>query len=647
MPTPSIHRPIAVALFVATLAGLPAAAQQGATAGEWHHYSGDPGSTKYSALDQIDASNVHDLEIVWRRPAVAPELLAANDAIRFGGNFRSTPLMVDGLLYASNGIGLVEAIDPGTGATVWVQELPVPVDLLRGGAPMRGVAFWDGGDDRRIVAIRGDQLFTLDAATGTLIRDFGDDGHVDLRLGFGPEPARYYWTGAPIVIGDVIVVGQSMPDNPPNRTAQRGDIRAYDVRSGEPLWTFRVIPGEGEPGVETWEDGSWEYTGAVNMWALFSADPDLGLVYVPLSAPTSDMYGGHRLGDNLYSNSLVALDARTGERVWHYQTVHHDIWDYDLPAAPVLGRIHVDGRAIDAVMQITKQGFVWTFDRATGEPVWPVEEQPVLTSTVPGERTAPTQPFPTRPPPFERQGVSVDDLIDFTPELREEAVEIASRYALGPLYTPPSLRDENEGGTLGTLQLPGSVGGADWNGASFDPETGILYIPSITAPFVADLVPGDAERGDVRFMPATRDWVEGPRGLPLLKPPYGRITAIDMNRGEIEWVAANGDGPRNHPEIAHLDLPPLGQPGRGTPLLTRTLLFVSEGDAIQVRTPPGGGGTRFRAFDKKTGEVLHEIDLGAGTTGAPMTYMHDGRQFIVVAIGARNHAAEFVALALP
>jgi quinoprotein glucose dehydrogenase len=622
-------------------------AQYGADSGEWRHYSGDAGSTKYSPLDQIDATNVDRLEVVWRRPAVAPELRAANPDLRFSNNFRSTPLMVGGVLFASNGIGLVEAFDPATGETIWVQELPDGIESLRGGSALRGVAFWEDGDDRRIVAIRGDRLYTLDAATGHIVRSFGDHGFVDLRVGLGPEPVPYYWTGAPLVVGDVVVVGQSMPDNPPFMEAQRGDVRAYDVRSGEPRWTFRVIPGEGEYGVDTWENGSWAYTGAVNLWSLISADPELGLVYLPLTAPTSDMYGGHRLGDNLFSNSLVAVDAATGDRVWHFQTVRHDLWDFDLPAAPILADITVDGRDVKAVIQITKQGIAWAFDRATGEPVWSVEERPVPPSTVPGERAAPTQPFPTRPPPFDRQGVTVDDLIDFTPELRAEAIEIASRYVLGPMYTPPSIRSEEPGETLGTLQLPGSVGGADWNGAAFDPETGFLYVPSVTAPFVADLVAGDPENSDVRYLPFSRAWVEGPRGLPLLKPPYGRITAIDMSQGAIAWVAANGDGPRHHSELAHLDLPPLGQPGRGTPLLTRTLLFVSEGDAIHVRTPPGGGGNVLRAFDKKTGEVIREIELDAGTTGAAMTYMHSGRQYIVVAIGSRTHGAEFVALALP
>jgi glucose dehydrogenase len=640
-----LRRSPSALLLLLLLFAVDAEAQYGTSGGEWPNHSGDKGSTKYAPLDQIDLGNVADLGVAWRRPAVASELTERHPEIRWSNNFRSTPIYANGLLYASNGIGLVEAIDPATGRTVWVQELSGDAAELRGSA-LRAVAYWESGDDRRVVAIRGFWLYTLDAATGQILRDFGSDGLVDLRVGLGPEPVPYYWTGAPLVVDDVIVVGQSLPDNPRDYTGQRGDVRAYDVRTGAPRWTFRVIPGEGEPGVETWENDSWRYTGAVNLWTLISADPELGLVYLPLSAPTSDMYGGHRLGDNLYSNSLVAVRASTGERVWHFQTVRHDLWDFDLPSAPILGDVVVDGTPVKAVFQLTKQGYVYAFDRVTGAPLWPIEERPVAASTIPGERAAPTQPIPVRPPPFERQGVSIDDLIDFTPELRAEAIEITRRYVLGPLFTPPTLRDESPGGTLGTLQLPGSTGGADWNGAAFDPETGTLYIPSVTGPFVADLFP-NTEEGTVRYLAGSRDFVRGPRGLPLLKPPYGRITAIDMNRGEIVWQVANGDGPRHHPELAHLDLPALGQPGRSTPLLTRTLLFASEGDAINVRTPPGGGGETIRAFDKATGEVLWEMALEAGTTGAAMTYLHDGKQYIVVAIGSRTHPAEFVALSLP
>ena len=411
-------------------------------------------------------------------------------------------------------------------------------------------------------------------------------------------------------------------------------------------WTFHVIPRAGESGTETWENESWRYTGAANVWAPMSADDELGYVYLPTSSATNDMYGGHRLGGNLFSSSIVCLDAATGKRVWHFQTVHHDLFDYDNPAAPILGDINVDGRRIKAVVQVTKQAFAFVLDRVTGQPVWPIEERPVPASSVPGERSWPTQPVPTRPPAFDRQGLTVDDLIDFTPELRAEAIEITRKYVTGPTFTPPSVAGPGLEDTKGTIQLPGSVGGADWTGAAFDPETAMLYVPSMTNPFVANLLPGDPQRTDLRYRASTRELIQGPRGLPLTKPPYGRVTALDLNRGERAWMVANGDGPRNHPLLKPLNLPPLGQSVRAAPLVTRTLLFVSEGDQINVRTPPNGGGRMLRAFDKATGGVVWETGLGAGTTGTLITYLFKGRQYIVVAIGGQNHAAEFVAFAL-
>jgi quinoprotein glucose dehydrogenase len=376
-----------------------------------------------------------------------------------------------------------------------------------------------------------------------------------------------------------------------------------------------------------------------------SADDDLGYVYLPTSSATNDHYGGQRRGDNLFTDSLVCLDAKTGKRVWHYQTVHHDIWDDDNPSAPILVDIRVNGRAIKAVVQVTKQSFAYVFDRVTGRPVWPIEERSVPQSTVPGEKTSLTQPFPTKPPPFDRQQLSVDDLIDFTPELRAQAIEIAKQYVTGPLFTPPSLPD-GPGQKKGTLQLPGTVGGADWTGAAFDPETGLLYVPSMTSPFLPALLKGNPEESNLLYG-AAKTIIMGPQGLPLLKPPYGRVTAIDLNRGEHAWMVANGDGPRDHPLLAPLHLPPLGQAVRAAPLVTKTLLFVSEGDQINARTPPDGGGRKLRAFDKKTGQVLWETEFEAGTTGTLMTYLHKSKQYVVVAIGSTTHEPELVALSLP
>ena len=640
------HRTFMAACTLSLLLSATSQAQRGTSGGQWPNHSGDKGSTKYAPLDQINRSNVRNLHVAWRRPAVADELREQHQQLKFSNLFRSTPLMINGVLYASDGIGLVEAFDPATGRTLWVQESTDLGPEALAGTSTRGIAYWRNGADERILSVRPPYLYAINLKTGELIRSFGEAGKVDLRTGLGPQPQPFNFTSAPLIVKDIAVIGSSIADNPNVKEGTRGDVRGYDVKTGKLRWTFRTIPREREFGVETWEDRAWEYTGAVNAWSNLSADEELGYIYLPLTSPTSDMYGGHRLGNNLFSDSLVCLKAETGERVWHFQLVHHDLWDYDLPAAPILADIQVNGKPIKAVVQVTKQGFAFVFDRVTGQPVWPIEERPVPQSATPGERTAPTQPFPTKPAPFERQGVSVDDLIDFTPELRREAIDITKRYVVGPLFTPPSIKGDGPNDTKGTLQLPGSVGGADWNGAALDPETGILYVPSVTGTFAADLVSGNTVQSNLRYVHGTREFVTGPRGLPLFKPPYGRITAINLNMGDHVWVKPNGDGPREHPAIKHLNLPPLGQPGRASPLVTKTLLFIGEGDPINVRTPPGGGGRKFRAYDKASGAVVWEMEFPAGTTGAPMTYMYKGRQYIAFAIGSSEHQAEFVALAL-
>ena len=640
------HRTFMAACTLSLLLSATSQAQRGTSGGQWPNHSGDKGSTKYAPLDQINRSNVRNLHVAWRRPAVADELRGQHQQLKFSNLFRSTPLMINGVLYASDGIGLVEAFDPATGRTLWVQESTDLGPEALAGTSTRGIAYWRNAADERILSVRPPYLYAINLKTGELIRSFGEAGKVDLRTGLGPQPQPFNFTSAPLIVKDIAVIGSSIADNPNVKEGTRGDVRGYDVKTGKLRWTFRTIPREREFGVETWEDRSWDYTGAVNAWSNLSADEELGYIYLPLTSPTSDMYGGHRLGNNLFSDSLVCLKAETGERVWHFQLVHHDLWDYDLPAAPILADIRVNGKPIKAVVQVTKQGFAFVFDRVTGQPVWPIEERPVPQSATPGERTAPTQPFPTKPAPFERQGVSVDDLIDFTPELRSEAIDITKRYVVGPLFTPPSIKGDGPNDTKGTLQLPGSVGGADWNGAALDPETGILYVPSVTGTFAADLVSGNTVQSNLRYVRGTREFVTGPRGLPLFKPPYGRITAINLNTGYQAWTKPNGDGPREHPAIKHLNLPPLGQPGRASPLVTKTLLFIGEGDPINVRTPPGGGGRKFRAYDKASGAVVWEMEFPAGTTGAPMTYMYKGRQYIAFAIGSSEHQAEFVALAL-
>ncbi len=629
-------------------------AGQGALNGEWQAYGADTGATKYTGLDQINAENVDSLEVVWRRPALDEYYVDLNPNQRYSTNWNGAPIVKDGIAYITNGVGLVEAFDPGTGETIWTQE---PVDGVEGlpGAPTRGAAYWGDGADERIFVQRGTYLYALNADTGEAVSEFGENGRVSLQL-IPAEFERFRWGGVPMVVRDVVVIGQAMSDTFSNKEAFRGDVHAFDVRTGELRWTYNTIPQEGQFGTDTWQDRSWSYTGHAPVWALFSADEELGMVYMPISSSTNDMYGGHRLGDNLFSQSIVAVDAETGDRVWHFQTVHHGLWDYDPPAAPILMDINVEGRDIKAVAQLTKQAFVFVFDRETGEPVWEIEERPVPQSDVPGEVTAATQPFPTKPAPFDRQGAVEENLIDFTPELRAEALEIFNNYVTGPLFTPPSIRTEN--GTQGTIQLPGSQGGADVQGAAFDPETGYLYVPSITSPFVADLLPGDPEVTNLTYTKGSRRWIAGPQGLPLFKPPYGRITAIDMNTGEHVWMVPNGYGPIDNPAIAHLNLEKLGVPGRPTPLLTSTLLFLGEGLTNQRpggRIPPNmpveiatnSGGPHFRAYDKQTGDVIWETVLEAGTTNAPVSYMHEGRQFILVAIGDRAHSPELLAFALP
>jgi len=661
MLKPRAKRSALVALLSTFLIGpafialaVPALAQYGSSTGNWDAYGADNGSTKYTPLEQINADNVDTLQIAWRRPALDTYYRQLNPEQRFTSNWNGTPVIKNGVAFITNGVGLVEAFDAGSGETIWVQEPPGGVEGLPG-ASTRGPAFWTDGQDSLIFVQRGTYLYALDAETGAADADFGVNGRVSLQS-IPEDFERYRWGGVPMVVRDVVVVGQAMTDRFSNKEAPRGDVHAFDVRTGERRWTFHTIPQQGEFGTQTWQDRSWAYTGHAPVWALFSADEELGLVYMPISSATNDMYGGHRVGDNLFTQSLVAVDAETGERVWHFQTVHHGLWDYDPPAAPILMDITVDGRDIKAITQLTKQAFAFVFDRATGEPVWDIEEREVPQSNVPGEVTSPTQPFPTRPAPFDRQGATVDNLIDFTPELRAEALDIVSNFVMGPLFTPPSLATAN--GTQGTIQLPGSQGGADVQGAAFDPETGTLYIPSISSAFVADLLPGNPDQTNLSYTMGSRRWIAGPRGLPLFKPPYGRITAIDMNTGEHLWMVPNGDGPRQHPDIAHLNLGKLGVPGRPSPLLTKSLLFIGEGltnVGRSSRIPPdmplaiatNSGGPWFRAYDKADGEVLWEVELEAGTTNAPVSYLYDGKQYLLVAIGDREHEPELVAFTLP
>lgn len=634
-------RPGALALVAAVAVPMAAHAQLGARDGEWRTYGGDAGHTRYSALDQINASNVGDLEVAWRWTGrnFGPNPFAQN---------QTTPLMIDGILYATVGMRrAVVAIDPATGETLWTWTMDEGERLS--GAPRansgRGVSYWsDGAGNGRIYVITpGYHLAALDAKTGYPIEGFGDNGILDLNANHRtrdgiPLVGTIGASSPAAVVGDVLVVGSAhhVGMRPPSMVNTPGDVRGFDARTGELLWTFHTIPEPGEAGSETWLEDSGSYTGNAAAWAQISWDAETGVVYLPTEAATGDYYGGHRPGINLFSTSVVALDASTGQMKWFFQTIHHDIWDWDNPTNPILANLTIDGRPRRIVAQVTKQGFVFVFDRITGEPIWPIEERPVPQTGAPGEWTSPTQPFPTKPPPFERQGFSEADLIDFTPEIRQRALEIAEQFRWGPLYTPPSVRGGPDG-KQGTITLPAATGGANWEGAVLDPETGYLYVPSVTAPSFLSLVEGGTS-SDMSYIAGGGRGNLAP-GVSIVKPPWGRITAIDLTRGEHAWMVPNGRTPDYVAERLELDpsmIPQTGKPARANLLVTRTLLFSGEGvDPI------------FRALDKATGETIAEIELPGATSGNPMTFMHEGKQYIVVAISEGGQPSEIIALTLP
>jgi quinoprotein glucose dehydrogenase len=621
--------------------------------GEWRYFGGSKHLDRYSPLSQINRDTVKRLGVAWTRPGMDASIIRQFPDLTSPSYYlRGTPIMIDGVLYAPNAVGLVEAFDPVTGKTLWVQQ-PFAATLKEAsGVSTRGVDFWRDGSDKRIVAMRGEYLVELDAATGIPRSDFGDRGRVSLNR-HTPDNAPFFGWNGPIVVADVIIVGgngggkagSGFGDDGTEKESRPEDIRGYDVRTGRQLWTFHLIPPVGEPGRNTWGKGSADFVGNMAAWAPLSADEQLGYVYVPLSAPTNPSYGGHRPGANLYSDSLVALNAKTGRLVWYFQTVHHDLWDYDNASGPTLGDITVDGKRIQAVIQPNKSGFLFVFDRVTGKPVWPIVERPVPQSKIPGEETSPTQPFPTKPPAIDRQGITPDDLIDFTPELKREALKFIADYDIGPLFMPPSVPT---GAKKGSITAPGGYGSANWNTGAFDPEHAVYYAVSMTQPGLLALQkstkPGAiAYEGVEHDIPSSMYGI-GPRGLPLLKPPYGRITAFDMNSGEKLWMVANGDGPRDHPLLKNLHLPPLGTIGRPAPLLTRPLIFVGESsDAVWAGVP---GPSKFRAYDKANGAVLWETTLPAGTTGGPITYEAGGKQYIVVPIGSKDYGSGWIALAL-
>ena len=648
----------ATVLVVGFVSSLGTNPQTAPAPGEWVYHGGDFSNAKYAPLDQIDASNFQDVQVAWKWKSIVNKVTDEHRRVR-PGRLQSTPLVVDGLMYVTTAVCQIAALDPGTGETVWEFDpesyrafLPNrrPPNL---GYQHRGVSYWtDGADARIFIATHDLNLWAIDAKTGKPCADFGDGGKVDLSTTIGRPVIRNQIThSSPVgICRDTVIVGSICYDGVETKWSMPGHVRGFDARTGEMKWRFHTIPQEGEFGSETWENESWKYAGNSNVWSMFASDEELGYVYLPTGTPSGDMYGGHRLGDNLFAESLVCLDADTGKRIWHFQAVRHGLWDYDFPTGPNLADITVDGRAIKAVAQVSKQGFCYVLDRVTGEPVWPIDDRPVPPSRVPGERAAATQPFPTKPAAFEHQGITEDDLIDFTPELRAAALKAVEGFEMGPLFTPPNA-------DKGTIGRPGAGGGANWPGAALDPETNILYVPSNGMPGHWRAVPtrpdGTLERplewsSEKSDLPYLSSYLFGRapgakelEGLPITKPPYSRVTAIDLDTGEHVWMTPHGDGPVNHPLLKDLDLPPMGLRSRGGPMVTETLLFVGQGASLSgtERDKPA----KLSVFDKATGKILGRIVLPSSPMGNPMTYLHEGRQYIAVTTVDR----EVVALALP
>jgi glucose dehydrogenase len=619
--------------------GEAAPAAGAASSTTWTHLNGDERANRYAPLDQIDASNAADLEIAW-----------SVDTGIFGPRPETysvtSPLMVDGKLFATAGATRnVIALDAATGQLLWMwrpDEGKRFDDAPRKGSG-KGLSYFNNAGEGVIFTMTpGYSLVALHAATGKPVESFGKNGVVDLqeglRLGPGRDDLDIGISFPPLVVDGVVIAGAAhlVGMRPVAASNVKGDIRGFDARSGKLLWTFKSIPGKGEPGYETWLNGSAEYTGNAGVWTSMSADTTRGVVYLPVESATGDRYGADRLGSNLYASSTVAVDYRTGEKKWHFQSTHHDIWDWDTPAAPLVVDLP---NGEEAVVQTLKQSHLFMFDPNTGRPIFAVEERPVPASDTPDEVTFPTQPFPVLPAPYDRQGFQEEDLNDMTPTILAKAKEIASKYRFSELYTPPSLYQHPADGSLGTLHLPSSTGGSNWEGAAYDPETGLLYVASRTATSVLSLV-NEPEASSIKYIQggARTPTIDG---LPLVKPPYGRITAIDLVSGEHAWQRVNGDTPeeiKNHPLLKDVDLPPTGKPTRSGMVLTKSLLFFGEGP---------GGSPLLHAVDKATGETVAEIELPASVTGLPITYMHEGRQFIVMTVSDFRNPARLVALALP
>lgn len=662
MKQPRLAR-LTLALPLAMIAGLfPAqSSEQGnslsvtAKPGEWRYLNADPLSTRYSPLDQITRDNFNRLKIAWRwKPPIPPAPSSLGGTAQSNGDpnlarFRSeaTPIMVGGVIYESaGGQRDVAALDAKTGKQLWLWE-GIDEHGRDRKAPRRnagrGVSYWtDGKDERIFVVTTGFYLVALDAKTGVPVKSFGTNGAVDLMAELHVDfdhVTRIGNSSPAMVYRDTVIVPPALEEGfvPSSMHNTPGYVMAFDAHTGKQKWAFHTIPKPGEYGADTWDNGANAYTGNAGVWAPISVDPELGYAYLPVETPTDDYYGGHRLGSTLFANSVVAVDIETGKRIWHYQITHHDIWNYDLPSAPALVNTTVDGKPVKALVQLTKQAYAYVLDRVTGKPVWPIPELPVPASDVPGERAWPTQPHPTKPAPYDYQGYNEKDLIDFTPDLRAEAMRIAHQYRLGPVFTPPS--EIKDGGTKGTWYNPGGTGGSLWQSGAFDPETHLFYIPSKAGPGVTS-VRNDA-KSDLRYS-------RGPgadltvKGLPILKPPYSRITALNMDTGTFAWEAPVGTTPASvsqNPALANMRLPNTGGIGlQATMLVTRTLLIAGEG---------WGGAPVIRAYDKKTGAVVGEVQLPGQMGSMPMTYALNGKQYIAFTVGTPTQPAELVALALP
>jgi quinoprotein glucose dehydrogenase len=612
----------AAAVGVACVA-VAGARQQG---GDWPVYGGDPGGRKYSTLTGITRENVANLTVAWEwKTGEEPK----KEFGTFPGAFQNTPLMIEGVLYVSTPYNRVVALEAATGKQLWAFD---PKSYQDGqpasgqGFIHRGVAAWRDRGALRLFLNTRHRLICLDAKTGLPVPSFGKGGEVDLGEGllWPIERKHYSNTSPPVVYQNLVILGSGIGDRLMYKNDPPGDIRAFDARSGRQVWSFHTIPQPGEFGHETWQNDAWKYTGHTNVWPPFTLDAERGLVYLPVSTPSNDYYGGRRLGSNLFAETLLCLDAKTGRRKWHYQLVHHGLWDYDPPSPPNLVTIRVNGKRIDAVVQLTKQGFAFVFDRVTGMPVWPIEERPV-----------PTQPIPTKPPAFTPQGVTLDDAFDLTPELKAAAQAEMQKFRLGPVYTPPSME--------GTLVRPGVWGGANWGGGGFDPDTGMLYLKTVGLPQVFRIQKRDPNAPTNRPGEVDADYVNRGlsgyfnEGLPLTKPPYAHLVAIDLNKGEIAWREPFGDLPAVRERLEALGVKPPGPLGAQGP----PGLVVTKGGLIFI----GGGDRAFHAVDKSTGKDLWSMET-LETTGTPMTYEVGGRQFVVVATG-RGSAATLVAFALP